>query len=87
MKMVRFVRGCAAVARLRAAQRKLTTQVVREAYSVIEQDGTQIGIFDGALKVDRLTIARTGARRAGLCAAAGGRRATCLSSWPTYDSC
>jgi uncharacterized Rmd1/YagE family protein len=50
----------AELARLRAAQPKLTTQVVREDYSVIEQAGAQIGIFDGALKVDRLTIARAG---------------------------
>jgi uncharacterized Rmd1/YagE family protein len=35
-------------------------QVVREDYSVIEEAGTQIGIFEGALKVDRLTIARAG---------------------------
>jgi uncharacterized Rmd1/YagE family protein len=49
----------AELARLRAAQ-KLTTQVVREDYSVIEEAGAQIGIFDGALKVDRLTIARAG---------------------------
>jgi uncharacterized Rmd1/YagE family protein len=50
----------AELARLRAAQPKLTTQIVREDYTVIEQAGTQIGIFDGALKVDRLTIARAG---------------------------
>jgi uncharacterized Rmd1/YagE family protein len=49
----------AELARLRAAQ-KLTTQVVREDYSVIEEAGAQIGIFDGALKVDRLTISRAG---------------------------
>lgn len=52
----------AELAHLRAAQ-KLTTQVVREDYSVIsviEEAGAQIGIFDGALKVDRLTIARAG---------------------------
>jgi uncharacterized Rmd1/YagE family protein len=46
--------------RLRRAQPKLTTQVVREDYSVVEQTGVQIGIFDGALKVDRLTLARAG---------------------------
>jgi hypothetical protein len=34
----------AELARLRAAQ-KLTTQVVREDYSVIEEAGAQIGIF------------------------------------------
>ena len=50
----------AELARLRAAQPKLTAQVVREDYSVIEQAGTPIGIFDGVLKVDRLTIARAG---------------------------
>ena len=42
----------AELARLRAAQPKLTTQIVREDYSVIEQAGTPIGIFDGVLKVD-----------------------------------
>src|SRR5215469_1685531 len=50
----------AELARLRAAQPKLTTQVVREDYSVIEQAGATIGIFDGALRVDRLTNARAG---------------------------
>ena len=46
--------------RLRTAQPKLTTKVVREDYSVIEQAGTQIGICNGGLKVDRLTSARAG---------------------------
>ena len=50
----------AELARLRAAQPKLTTQVVREEYSVVEEAGAPIGIFDGTLKVDRLTNARTG---------------------------
>jgi required for meiotic nuclear division protein 1 len=50
----------AELARLRAAQPKLTTQVVREDYSVIEEAGATIGIFDGILKVDRLTNARAG---------------------------
>jgi required for meiotic nuclear division protein 1 len=50
----------AELARLRTAQPKLTTQIVREDYSVIEQAGTQIGIGDGGLKVDRLTSARAG---------------------------
>jgi uncharacterized Rmd1/YagE family protein len=48
------------LSRLRAAQPKLTTQVVREDYSVIEQADAPIGIFDGALRVDRLTLARAG---------------------------
>src|SRR5438128_10945777 len=40
----------AELARLRAAQPKLTTQVVSADYPVIEQAGTPIGIFDGALR-------------------------------------
>jgi uncharacterized Rmd1/YagE family protein len=39
---------------------KLTTQVVREDYTVAEEAGYQIGIFDGGLRVDRLTSARAG---------------------------
>jgi uncharacterized Rmd1/YagE family protein len=50
----------AELARLRAAQPKLTTQVVREDYTVVEDTGAPIGIFDGILKVDRLTNARAG---------------------------
>jgi uncharacterized Rmd1/YagE family protein len=50
----------AELARLRAAQPRLTTQVVREDYSVVEEAGAPIGIFDGALKMDRLTNARAG---------------------------
>jgi len=46
--------------RLRAAQPKLTTQVVREDYSVVEEAGAPTGIFNGALRVDRLTNARAG---------------------------
>ena len=50
----------AELARLRAAQPKLTAQVVREDYSVVEEAGAPIGIFDGTLRVDRLTNAREG---------------------------
>ena len=50
----------AELARLRAAQPKLTAQVVREDYSVVEEAGAPIGIFDGTLRVDRLTNARAG---------------------------
>ena len=46
--------------RLRATEPKLTTQVVREDYSVVEEAGAPTGIFNGALKVDRLTNARAG---------------------------
>jgi uncharacterized Rmd1/YagE family protein len=50
----------AALARLRAAYPKLTTQIVREDYSVIEEPGAPIGISDGALKIDCMTSARAG---------------------------
>jgi required for meiotic nuclear division protein 1 len=50
----------AELARLRRAQPKLTTQIVREEYTVVEDAGAAIGIFDGMLKVDRLTNARAG---------------------------
>jgi uncharacterized Rmd1/YagE family protein len=46
------------LARLRLAQPKLTAQVVREDFSVLEEASAPIEIFDGALKVDRLTNAR-----------------------------
>lgn len=46
--------------RLRELVPKLTTQVVREEYSVAEDPGFQIGIFDGALRVDRFTPQRAG---------------------------
>ena len=39
---------------------QLTTQVVREDYTVLEAPGQPIGIFDGALRVDRFTAARGG---------------------------
>jgi required for meiotic nuclear division protein 1 len=50
----------AELARLRVAQPKLTTHVVREDYSVVEEAGASSGIVEGALKVDRLTSARAG---------------------------
>jgi len=46
--------------RLSVAQPKLTTQVVREHFSVVEEPGAPIAITDGALKIDRLTNARAG---------------------------
>ncbi len=39
---------------------QLTTQVIREDYTVLEAPGQPIGISDGALKIDRLTAARAG---------------------------
>ncbi len=48
----------AALARIHAAIPKLTTQVIREDYSVLEEPGLQIGIRDGKLYVDRLTPGR-----------------------------
>jgi uncharacterized Rmd1/YagE family protein len=50
----------AALVRLREHVPKLTTQVVREDYTVAEEPGYQIGIFDGGLRVDRLTDQRAG---------------------------
>ncbi len=38
----------------------LTTQVIREDYTVLEAPGQPIGIFDGALRVDRFTPERAG---------------------------
>ena len=46
--------------RLRELVPKLTTQVVREEYTVTEDPGFQIGIFDGALRVDSFTPQRAG---------------------------
>jgi uncharacterized Rmd1/YagE family protein len=39
---------------------KLTTKVIREEYSVLEDPDAQTGVFDGMLRVDRLTQARAG---------------------------
>jgi uncharacterized Rmd1/YagE family protein len=49
----------AELARLRGAQPRLT-QVVREEYTVVEDASAPIGIADGTLRVDQLTIARAG---------------------------
>jgi required for meiotic nuclear division protein 1 len=48
----------AELARLRRAWPKLTTQVVREDYSVLESPEFQTGISDGTLQVDRFTPGR-----------------------------
>ena len=48
----------AELAPLRQASPKLTTKVVREDYSVIEDLSFQTGIVDGTLHVDRMTTAR-----------------------------
>lgn len=50
----------AELARLRRFGARLTTQVIREDYSVLEAAGQPIGIFDGALRVDTFTAARAG---------------------------
>ena len=39
---------------------QLTTQVIREDYTVLEAPGQPIGISEGGLKVDRMTPARAG---------------------------
>src|SRR5260370_22103520 len=39
---------------------KLTAQVIREDYSVLEDPGFSTGIVNGTLRVDRLTPARAG---------------------------
>jgi uncharacterized Rmd1/YagE family protein len=44
----------------RSGPAQLTTQVIREDYTVLEVPGQPIGIFDGALRVDRFTPARAG---------------------------
>ena len=48
----------AELAPLRQASPKLTTKVVREDYSVVEDLSFQTGIVDGTLHVDRMTAAR-----------------------------
>jgi uncharacterized Rmd1/YagE family protein len=50
----------AELARLRASMPKLTTQVLREDYSVIEDADAPIGIAGGMLHVDQLTRQRAG---------------------------
>lgn len=50
----------AELARLFQMGPKLTTQVIREDYSVLEDPALAIGLSDGALKVDRFTAARAG---------------------------
>ncbi|HUA32605.1 MAG TPA: RMD1 family protein [Candidatus Binataceae bacterium] len=50
----------AQLAKLRTALPKLTTQVLREDYSVIEDPDGRIGIFNGMLHVDQLTRQRAG---------------------------
>ncbi len=48
------------LARLHQVRPGLTTQVVREDYSVLEDPSCQTGIRDGLLQVDRLTPPRAG---------------------------
>jgi required for meiotic nuclear division protein 1 len=48
------------LAKLRTAVPKLTTKVVREDYTVLEDPALEIGIKDGMLRVDHLTEARAG---------------------------
>jgi uncharacterized Rmd1/YagE family protein len=50
----------AELARLFRMGPKLTTQVILEDYSVLEDPGFSTGIVDGTLRVDRLTAARAG---------------------------
>jgi len=50
----------AQLARLHQARRGLTTQVIREDYSVIEDLDAPTGIADGVLRLDRFTPARAG---------------------------
>jgi uncharacterized Rmd1/YagE family protein len=50
----------AEMARLRDFLPKLTTQIVREEYAVVENSAFQIGITDGMLRVDRFTPGRAG---------------------------
>ncbi len=50
----------AELARLHEARPGLTTEVVREDYSVLEDPDCQTGIHDGMLQVDRLTPASAG---------------------------
>lgn len=48
----------AELARIRAALPKLTTKVISEEYSVVEDPAFQTGIVGGALHVDKFTTAR-----------------------------
>lgn len=50
----------AELARLRAARPRLTLKVVREDFSVREEEGERIGLAGGVLTVDRLTPPRAG---------------------------
>ncbi len=50
----------AGLARLREARPGLTTQVIMEDYSVLEDPTFQTGILNGTLHVDRFTPARAG---------------------------
>jgi uncharacterized Rmd1/YagE family protein len=50
----------AELARLFSLGPKLTAQVIREDYSVLEDPSFSTGIVDGTLRVDRLTPARAG---------------------------
>ena len=50
----------AELTRLFKAGPKLTAQVVREDYSVLEDPELSIGLADGTLRIDRLTPARAG---------------------------
>jgi uncharacterized Rmd1/YagE family protein len=48
----------AMIARIRGSVPKLTAQVVREEYTVAEDEAYRIGLADGALRVDRFTQGR-----------------------------
>ncbi len=50
----------AELARLHRARPGLTTQVIREDYSVVEDPNCQTGLSDGTLRLDRFTPARAG---------------------------
>jgi required for meiotic nuclear division protein 1 len=50
----------AELARLRAALPRLTTQVVREDFTVREEEGSRISLAGGVLIIDRLTPPRAG---------------------------
>ena len=50
----------AELARLGRAIPKLTTKVIREEYSVLEDPAAETGIVNGMLRVDRLTAERAG---------------------------
>src|SRR5260370_20463399 len=50
----------AELARLFSMGPKLTAQVIREDYSVLEDPGFSTGIVNGTLQADRLTPARAG---------------------------